>query len=286
MFLIFSVLSSTIIFIIFKKFEDYGVNNFYAILTNYVVAGTLGYLLTGAEVDVARIPQRPWFPIALLLGFLFITLFQVMAATAQKMGVVTVSVAVKMSAVLPVVAGIMLYNEPATSKIVVGVVLALLAVYLTTKKKSETKAVGVGLLFLPILLFFGDGTIGILIKYAQHHWLAPNEMATFSGAIFGLAFCWGLLILVYKVFKHEWPKPKDVFGGIMLGIPNFGSIYFLLEALDKSGMQSSAIYPINNVAIVALSAVLGFTLFKEKLSWVNGLGLLFAITSIILIAYG
>ena len=99
MFLALSVLSSTVIFIIFKKFEDFGVNNFYAILTNYIVAGSLGYMLTGSEVDISSIPQTGWFPIALILGILFIVLFQVMAATAQKMGVVTVSVAVKMGTI-------------------------------------------------------------------------------------------------------------------------------------------------------------------------------------------
>lgn len=287
MFLVLSVLSSTLIFITFKKFEDYGVNNFYAILTNYIIAGALGFYITGSELQLTEVVQHDWFPFAIFIGLLFIVLFQVMAATAQKLGVVTASVAVKMSAVLPVVAGVVLYNEPATITIIIGVVLALLAVYLTTKKGGGVKKLSSTILvLLPVILFFGDGTISILMKYAQYNWLATNEMAIFSGVVFGLAFCWGLIFLIPKLIKKDYPKPRDFLGGVLLGIPNFGSIYFLLEALDKSGMTSSAIYPINNVAIVSLSALVGVAFFKEKLSTINLIGLVCAISAIILIANG
>jgi 1-deoxy-D-xylulose-5-phosphate synthase len=51
--------------------------------------------------------------------------------------------------------------------------------------------------------------------------------------------------------------------GILLGIVNYCSIYFLLKALRVDGFESSTI---NNVVIVAVSTLVGLVLFKEKIS--------------------
>ena len=287
-YLLLSIVSSTLIFVLFKSFEKFGINNLYAIITNYVIAGLLGYIFSPSHYSFDIVSTKPWFIGAICIGLLFIILFQIMALTAQKFGVARVSVAVKMSIVLPVIAGLWLFNESISIWSVTGIILALLAVYLGTRKEHSNKVkFSKWLLALPIILFFGDGMIGVLMKYAQYNWLKPNEMSTFSGVLFGSAFVWGLFFLLYQtIYKHKYPTLKDVFGGILLGIPNFGSIYFLLLALDTSGMPSAAIFPINNVAIVGISAIVGLLVFKEHLSRLNYLGLALGIISILLITNG
>lgn len=288
-YLVISILSSTLIFVIFKSFDRLRVNNLYAIIFNYLIAGSLGYILTEEKPEVTEILQAHWLLPTVGIGFMFIALFQVMAYTAQKLGVSRVSIAVKMSVVLPVVAGVWFYGEKISWVGYVGIVLALVAVYLGTKKKAEgpVKKISWLLVILPILLFVGNGSIDVIMKYAQHFWLEPNELATFSGVLFACAFGWGILFGAYNLLiKRIIPTWRDVIGGVALGIPNFGSIYFLLQALDKSGMASAAIYPINNVAIVGLSAITGVLLYREKLSLLNIIGLISAILAIALIAYG
>jgi drug/metabolite transporter (DMT)-like permease len=288
-YLLFSILCSTLILILFKLFQRFEVTNLYAIIANYLMAGALGYIFTAEPEALPLILEKHWLLPACGIGFLFITLFQIMAFTAQKLGVSRVSIAVKMSVVLPVVAGLLLYGEKVTTLGYIGIVLALVAVVLGTRKKSEgpKKSVGWVLVLLPIILFFGNGSIDVILKYAQHHWLKPTEMATFSGVLFGFAFLWGLLFGGYAILvKKQYPTLKDFGWGLLLGIPNFGSIYFLLEALDKANMPSAAIYPINNVAIVGLSALSGVFFFKEKLSRINLVGLFAALLAIVLLAYG
>jgi drug/metabolite transporter (DMT)-like permease len=75
---------------------------------------------------------------------------------------------------------------------------------------------------------------------------------------------------------------KSVGAGIALGIPNFFSIYFLLKTFQF--WDKSIAIPLNNVSIVIVSALLGYFLFKEKLSNINALGVLIAIVSILLIS--
>ncbi len=288
-YLTISILSSTLIFVIFKAFDRFKINNLYAIISNYLVAGGLGYFFTQDKPDVDEILEANWLLPTVGIGFLFIALFQVMAYTAQQLGVSRVSIAVKMSVVLPVVAGLWLYNEHISVLGFTGIFLALVAVYLGTKKPSNINKGNTNwlLILLPLILFLGNGSIDVLMKYAQHYWLQPNELATFSGVLFALAFIWGIFFAAFEmIVKKKFPTLKDVIGGFILGVPNFGSIYFLLEALDKSNMPSAAIYPINNVAIVGLSAITGVVLFREKLSALNIVGLVAAIAAIALIAYG
>lgn len=73
-------------------------------------------------------------------------------------------------------------------------------------------------------------------------------------------------------------------GGIVLGIPNYFSIYFLVMALRNPDFESSTLFTLNNVAIVTLSTLLGIALFRERLIKHNWIGLALAVISIILVA--
>jgi len=272
----------------FNLFGKYKVHNLYAILVNYVVAAALGLAVSTQSIHINQIAEKSWLWGAVGIGFLFIVLFQLMAKVSQMLGVSRVSIAVKMSVVLPVVAGIWLFGEHLSSLSWLGVLLALAAVFLGTYKKKETQAtVSILILLMPVVLFLGSGLVDISMKYAQHFWLQTNEEALFSAVLFGSAFLWGILFSVYQIFiKKIMPQWRDLFGGILLGIPNFGSIYFLLKTLDTSGWPSAAIYPVNNVAIVLLSAILGVAFFKETMSKINLIGLASGLLAIYFIFLG
>jgi len=76
---------------------------------------------------------------------------------------------------------------------------------------------------------------------------------------------------------------KSIFGGILLGVPNYFSIVYLLKALSTEGMESSTAFTLNNVGIVILSTLFGLFIFNEKLISKNWFGIIIAIVSIILI---
>ncbi len=52
----------------------------------------------------------------------------------------------------------------------------------------------------------------------------------------------------------------------MLGINNYGSVYFLIRTLGQEGWQSSVIFPTISVSVVILSFLGGFILFQEGAS--------------------
>lgn len=282
--LIWSIASSSLIFVVFKLFATYRVATFYAIVINYLTACCVGFLFFARPFPLAELPDRPWFWPAMAMGCLFIAVFNLMARTSQTMGVSVASVATKMSLVLPVLAGVLLYGELLSPYKLLGICIALAAVYFASLK-GDVRRVGIRTLYLPGLVFLGSGIIDTSIKYLQETRIPDNEFPVFSALIFGSAALTGtILMLVREPLSRFRPNGRNLLGGIALGIPNFFSIYFLLGALKSVGMPSAYLFTLNNVSIVVLTTLLGIILFRERLSGANWLGIGLGVSSILIIS--
>lgn len=114
-YLLLSVLASSLIFVIFKLFQRFEVNAMQAIVINYFIACLVGFFGFIKETDITLVPTKLWFPGTLILGALFIIVFNLAAITTQRSGLSVVAVATKMSVAIPVVFGIFLYQESTES---------------------------------------------------------------------------------------------------------------------------------------------------------------------------
>ncbi|WP_340198432.1 EamA family transporter [Ascidiimonas sp. W6] len=283
-YLLLSILLNTLLFVIFKYFSRFNVNNLHAIVINYFIAFFTGFMFDETIVSLSQIPKAPWFKGTLFLGVLFVTLFNILALTAQKIGLSVVSIASKMSVVIPVVFAFIVYEDKITFFKVIGIILALMAVYLVTKKTTHT-LVKNKYLYLPLLLFIGSGLLDTILKYVEFKYVSIEETNIYSAVIFLVAGITGtVIILIQTILKKVNFEIKSVIAGIVLGLPNFFSIYFLLKALKIDGIESSYVFPVNNVGVVLLSTVVGIGLFKEKLSNLNKIGIVIAIGGIVLMS--
>ena len=284
-FLLLSVLASTLIFVTFKLFERFKINILQAIVANYWVAFSTAIIAYRTSVSIAQLPQFGWFYYALALGALFILVFNLMAITTQQSGLSVVSVATKMSFVIPVLFGLFYYKESIGFLKLFGILLALTAVYLTSIRSKQGININRKYILFPVLVFIGSGIIDTSIKFLEETFVAQNDIPLFSAVLFLAAGIVGIFILIIQAirgnFKFEF---KNIIGGICLGIPNYFSIYFLVKTLRSDILESSGIFTVNNVAIVTLSTLAGIILFKEKLSQRNWLGIIFAVIGIFLIA--
>jgi drug/metabolite transporter (DMT)-like permease len=284
-YLLLSIAASTLLFIIFKLFNVYKIDTFQAIVVNYAVACICGILSYDSKINTTEIIRSEWFYGAIGLGFLFITVFNLMALTAQKNGLSVASVASKMSVIIPIVFGVYVYNESAVFQKIIGIVLALIAVYLASVKSKTTINFKKNLA-LPLLVFIGSGIIDTSIKYIETKYVPENGIPIFSATIFSFAFTIGIIMVVYKIVRKQFQfDSKSIIGGVVLGIVNYYSIYFLLKALNMEGNESSTLFTINNVGIVMLSTLVGLLVFKEHISRKNWIGIGLAIVSIILVTF-
>ena len=283
-YLVLSILISSLLFVIFKLFDVFKINTLQAIVVNYVIALSFGLWTSDLTLSVVDIPEQSWFLGAFTLGFLFISVFNIMGVTAQRNGLSVASVAGKMSVVIPIIFGILVYNEGVGFVKVIGILTALVAVYLSSAK-SDTNPVKFKNLLFPLLLFVGSGVLDTGLKYVETTSVSKGEEPLFLATIFGCAFVLGFFVVVSQMingrFKFQW---KNIVGGIVLGVPNYYSMEFLLKAF-KTDIESSTLFTINNVGIVILTTVFALFFFKEKLIKKNWVGIVLAVVSILLVSF-
>ncbi len=284
-YLLLSIAASSLIFVIFKLFARFKVNTLHAIIVNYLVACFCGVILYEGPTSLAQIPEQNWFYGTAALGVLFITVFNLMAITTQRSGLSVVSVATKMSVVIPIVFGVVYYKESLGLLKFIGIGIALIAVYLASVKNADGIAVKKKNIIFPVLVFLGSGIIDTSIKFIEGAYVSATDVPIFSATVFAAAACIGILIVIYQLLKGQFRyKTKNILAGIALGVPNYFSIYYLVNALRNTDLDSSTIFTINNVAIVMVSTLLGILLFSERLRTKNWIGIVLAIISILLVS--
>lgn len=286
MYLLLSIFCSTLILVIFRLFKKYGVNTFQAIVLNYVIAFIVGFSLYGESWDLKFVyEENNWIPFALVIGALFISLFLLMGKSSQENGIGITSVTVKMSLAIPVLMAIIIYNEAVYASKVIGIVLALIGVFLITYQKKQTAGRDYRSILFLIILFLGSGLLDTLLNYVEKRALGDLSPALFSAIGFGIAGAFGLVILsVALVLKKQKLRWKNMIAGIVLGIPNFFSIYFLIMAI-RQPMEDSITYAMNNVGIVMASYVVGILFFKEATTTLKIVGGIVSVTAILLLAF-
>jgi drug/metabolite transporter (DMT)-like permease len=277
-----AIISSALVLVLFKLFPRFHINTFQAIVFNYFTAFTCGVLLFSSEWDSKAIGTGDWPFFAVVVGFLLISLFNMIGKSTQNNGVALTSVAVKMSMAVALIFMIILYDESVNELKIAGIVMAFIGVILVSyTKPSSTKGKYSWML---VILFLGSGLLDVILNYVQKYELNYLTPSLFSAISFGFAGLLGIMLLGYRVFRGtEKIQLKNIFAGIALGIPNYFSIYLLLEAYTSTGWNDSMVLAILNVCIVLLSAIIGFIAFREKATKLKLLGLFSAITAILLL---
>jgi len=281
--LLFAILSSAGIFVTFKYLEKFKTDIFLTIIINYITASLCGYFLSDSDFGFENIIHQRWFSISILTGVLFIGIFFIIGKSTQKAGISVTTLASKMSFVLPLLFSIMYYHEAVSAKKIFGIVIAVSAVLLSIYKNQNGK-LNRQYLWLPILLFFGAGTVDSLVKFAQEEYLNSEGTEQFSTLLFAIAAIAGVIVLLIRKEKLlQLFQPNVLLGGIVLGLVNFSSLYFLIASLNNSGYDSSIVFSIVNIGVVALSVLIGLRIFKEKLNKLNILGILLAFIAIFIL---
>lgn len=279
------MLASLVIFTVFKFLDRFKVNTFQAIVVNYIVAFCFAIFTNEKPVKFGTVLNADWFWGSIIVGGMFIGIFNIMAWTAQKNGLSVASVASKMSVVIPIIFGVIFYQESIGFQKIIGIILALVSVYLVSVK-SKSKVNFKKNILLPLLLFIGSGISDTFINYLQDTYIAEDNIPLFSAGVFGFAGLIGITILMVGKLQNKITlDPKSIIGGILLGLANYASLYYIIKSLQLPDMESSTFYTINNVTIVMASTLIGLWLFKEHLIKKNWIGILLALIAIYLVTF-
>lgn len=226
-----------------------------------------GFLFRGFHLELFSGLQN-WYVLAIIQGFVLITCFFLLAWTTQKVGVVESALASRLSVVIPIAFAFFLFNEQVGWRKILGIVLALIALYFSTVDRGRPKGfLSRQHLVLPLSLFIGFGLHLTFTKYAQVYCLTGITFHVYVMSMFAVALFFGVIALVLRLVAGKAKiRIKDIAGGLVLGVNNYGAIYFLLRTLAQPGWDSSVVFPVISVAVVCFGVLGGRLFFGEIIS--------------------
>jgi drug/metabolite transporter (DMT)-like permease len=283
-----TIITFSAMLIIFKYFGVYKVNNLQAIIVNYFTAGSLAIAnakYNDIDYNFQSVIHSNYLVPSLIIGLLFIITFNLVAFGTQKIGIAVTTVANKMSMIIPVLLGLFLFNEEKNIIKIAGIILALFAIYFSSTNKGKLSFDKKYLLII-VLIFVGQGFADGTLNWAQKKAIDSSNIQQFFATTFLLAGIAGFIFMIYeKIKKNQSFQFKSIYWGIILGVPNYLTLYFFIQSLQSGILESSQVFPIINMGIIICSAIGGIILFKEQLSKSNWTGIGLALVAISMITF-
>ena len=271
-----TIILTTFLFLVFKEFQKRNINTNQAITFNYLTAALIALFIGDVNYNIYNLINTDWFYSTIALGLFFIVMFNIMAITTQKLGISISSMASKMSLIIPVIGAVIFQNASIGVYKILGIIIAIISVYLTFKKSEQTAKPT-----LAILLFLGAGILDMWLDSIRNNFLSSTvDFNLFILTVFFTAFSVGLIKIIWdrkKIIK------KNIVAGIVLGVPNYFSIYFVLLALENLG--GIYVFPILNIGVVLFSAIISWLFYQEQMSKTNWMGIVLACLSILIILW-
>lgn len=274
--LIASIACSVSVSILLKVARQKQVDVGQAIAVNYLVAVLLAVVLLQPHPASLLNPATPWW-ILIALGVLLPTIFLAMAAAVRHAGIVLSDAAQRLSLFIPLLASFLLFGEQLAGQKVLGVGLALLALLclLIRPRHADGQSQNMRSVLMLLAVWVGYGTIDILFKQLSKAGAAFSSSLVVS---FSLA---GVLILASLLFRRTVWNRNSLLAGLLLGLLNFGNIYFYIRAHQTFPENPTLVFSAMNIGVISLGAIVGAGFFKEKLSLVNMAGVALAIVAIV-----
>lgn len=293
--LILATVFASMFSVFFRIFQLKGIDSMHAILVNYLTAFILGCIFSMKGMGFVVPFKEDWFPIAVILGVIFILGMVMLDICTEKAGVAIATVSSRASMVIPIVVSYLVIpgSEKPDWLAIFLLLIALGLIIMFSEGSSVVAANNVSkraFVMIVLVVFMTFGISNSVTKLMQNmiaesyaflgDHLVNAENALSTAVVFISAFFVALIsILVKPGSRHKKFAGKDVLGGIGLGTANFFCTYLLILAMRT--IDSSVLFPVHYAGIVALGAIIGWIVFKERLSKPQIVGMILAIVAIV-----
>lgn len=255
--LILAIVSSMLITVLMRVSESHRKNPTVMLAMNYVTCCLGAWLTAGMP---AIIPAHPGTPVALGLGViagaLFLAGFLLLQWNLTRNGVVLPATFQKLGVIVPTVMAILLFGETPRPLQVIGIGLTIAAIVLMQGKGQQGAGSLGGLIALLLAGGLADGMSKIYAQYGDPALSNHYLMYTFFVAL--------VLCALLCVKRGERLTLRDALWGVAVGVPNYFSALFLLEAMHT--VPAVVAYPTFSVGTILLVAAVSAVVFRERLS--------------------
>lgn len=290
-FVLLSVICSVTVSVLLKWARNRGLDTTQMIIWNYPVAGLLTYLFFQPQIQYLHHPATPWL-IYLLLAILLPAVFFALGASIRTVGIVRTEVAQRLSLVIPLLAAFSFFGEQLKAGTGLGLFIGLIAILFSIgwhksdspqNQKATVAATKENQAWLyPLLVFVGYGVCDILFKRIAQITAIPYTTSMFFVFALAMIVAFGYLAYLYMVKKTNL-SVSAIFWGWVLGGFNFANILFYMKAHRALPDNPSVVFAGMNIGVIALGALVGVWIFKEKLTTFNRIGLLLAFISVLIL---
>ena len=225
---------------------------------NYIVCSLMALILSLSELPVLlswdlALPAG----LGVVNGILYLGSFALMQWNTRHNGVVLSSVFMKLGILVPTLLSVIWFREMPTPVQVLGFLIALVAILIINYQAGTRLSRSSWALILMLLTGgMGDGMSKIYEVYGSPALKNCFLFFTFLSAM--------VLCLIWMRRKGEKLGIKELLFGAALGVPNFLSSLFLLNALAT--VPAVIAFPTFSVAVILVVSAAGFLFFRERLT--------------------
>lgn len=252
-----------------------------AVAINYLTAISLCLLLLRPDPMSVLAGNTPFWVLG-SLGFLLPSVFVIMGKAVEQAGIVRSDAAQRLSLLIPLLAAVLIFGESISGTKGYGIALALLALLcLLSRPKAATNTLtqprnNHASLWL-VVVWVGFGVIDILFKQLS------KAGAQFAGSLVVSFTIAGLVMLAWLLLQRTRWSTRSLLSGVLLGALNFSNIYFYIRAHQHYSENPTLVFSAMNIGVISMGTLIGAGFFKEKLSWLNIIGIVLAVGAILLL---
>lgn len=285
-FVLYSVICSVIVSVLLKLARKKRLDTFQIICWNYPTAVLLTYFFFEPSVEHILNPNHAW-EIFVPLAFLLPSVFFALSLSLKSVGIVRTEVAQRLSLIVPLIAAFYWFGEQLQWTTAIGLSIGFIAILLCigwSKTDPRQYKRQRNPWFYPTLVFLGYGLCDILFKRIAQTTSIPYTTAMFVVFVMAMlfAFLWWYIMALRNSSRFQIPA---IFWGSALGLFNFANILFYMKAHRALPDNPSIVFAGMNMGVIALGALVGLWLFKEKLSKWNWVGIGLAMMAVAILAY-
>ena len=249
----------------------------------YNVISCIGSVIFCAFIPLGSISTYS-FVLAVVMA-LTTTSMLVFSLLAMKTGPMSYSMLIMcLGMIIPTAFGIVYNSQTVTAIQAIGFILMIVTLWLGTDK-SENDSFSFKWLFYAMMSFVACGCLGI-VQLLHQSSAYKGEINIFIMFNFIFSAVLSLVIMFFRK-KGEWKPSFKLAKGNMLPVGLISGLFFgavNIINLDLSGkLPSILFFPATNGGMLVLSSVAAITVFREKLSQRQLIGIITGVVSICLL---
>lgn len=258
-YLVLAIASSAFVSIFMRISEKHIKNEMGMFMSNYAVCILLSFLFMNRQVDYLADPLAPrMIGLGLVSGILYLVSFIFLKFNMKHNGIVLASTFMKLGVLIPTVMAVIVFHEIPKGTQILGICLALTAIVMIHFEKDSIRE-GSKKIWLLVLLLVSGLTDAMANVYEQ-----IGSAGIKDGYLFVTFLVAFLLAMIFALRGRDKITKKELFFGMLIGIPNYFSARFLLLALGS--VDAVLAYPMYSAATLITITLVGIVFFKEAVS--------------------